>query len=188
MLFCAKHNHEAQLSFHLTNIPSLCPVLAASGGKRLIALVISLGAGSSIPRYNHDWLCYGVDKLFRKRELCQTINCRQLKKTVDYNPRFDHNLALDSLFQLRPAVTLVPDSKLITMLVDRWRLETNTFHFYHGEPTVTLDDIHFLMGLSTDEAHVDVGAHIPSSLDDQTKFVERYLRERPVRNDLIGGS
>ncbi|CAN1849643.1 Protein MAIN-LIKE 2 [Linum perenne] len=42
------------------------------------------------------------------------------------------------------------------MLVDRWRPETNTFHFYHGEPTITLEDI--LMGLSTDDAHIDVGA------------------------------
>ncbi|CAN1849650.1 Protein MAIN-LIKE 2 [Linum perenne] len=109
-----------------------------------------------------------------------------MKKTVDYDPRFDHNLALVSLFQLRPAVTLVPDSKLITMLVDRWRPETNTFHFYHREPTITLEDI--LMGLSTDDAHIDVGTHIPSSLDDQTKFVERYLGKRPVSNNLIGGS
>ena len=39
------------------------------------------------------------------------------------------------------------DVCLITALVERWRPETNTFHFTFGEMTVTLEDVYMLMGL-----------------------------------------
>ena len=35
----------------------------------------------------------------------------------------------------------------ITALVDRWRPETHTFHFYAGEMTVTLQDVSLITGL-----------------------------------------
>lgn len=39
------------------------------------------------------------------------------------------------------------DVSLITALVERWRPETNTFHFTFGEMTVTLEDVYMLTGL-----------------------------------------
>ncbi|CAN1136781.1 Serine/threonine-protein phosphatase 7 long form homolog [Linum perenne] len=48
-----------------------------------------------------------------------------------------------------------PDSELITALVERWRSETSTFHLYHGEATITLEDMHFLTGLSIDGVLVE---------------------------------
>ncbi|CAN1789312.1 Serine/threonine-protein phosphatase 7 long form homolog, partial [Linum perenne] len=45
---------------------------------------------------------------------------------------------------------LTPDPELITALVERWRPETNTFHLYDGEATITLKDVHFITGLSVD--------------------------------------
>ncbi|CAN1788522.1 Serine/threonine-protein phosphatase 7 long form homolog [Linum perenne] len=76
--------------------------------------------------------------------------CRHSKKIVDYDPRFESVLCDIGLYQLRDALRLTPDLELITALVERWRLETNTFHLYHGEATITLEDMHFITGLAVD--------------------------------------
>ena len=39
------------------------------------------------------------------------------------------------------------DNSLLTVLADRWRPETHTFHFRWGEMTVTLQDVACLFGL-----------------------------------------
>ena len=39
---------------------------------------------------------------------------------------------------------------LISSLLERWRSETHTFHFPHGETTVTLEDVVVLLGLPID--------------------------------------
>ncbi|XXG48082.1 hypothetical protein AAC387_Pa02g2618 [Persea americana] len=39
---------------------------------------------------------------------------------------------------------------LIMGLVERWRPETNTFHFPSGEATITLEDVAYIYGLSID--------------------------------------
>jgi hypothetical protein len=47
------------------------------------------------------------------------------------------------------STTMMPhmDEALLTGLVDRWRLETHTFHLPFGEMTVTLKDVAMLTGL-----------------------------------------
>jgi hypothetical protein len=46
------------------------------------------------------------------------------------------------------------DSAALMTHVDRWRLETNTFHLLCGEITVTLQDVTMILGLPIDGAPV----------------------------------
>jgi len=39
---------------------------------------------------------------------------------------------------------------LVSALVERWRMETHTFHFPHGEATITLHDVALQLGLKID--------------------------------------
>nr|XP_043629502.1 protein MAIN-LIKE 2 isoform X2 [Erigeron canadensis] len=50
--------------------------------------------------------------------------------------------------RLIPAISL--DNSLISALVERWRRETNTFHFTVGEMSITLEDVGYLIGLPID--------------------------------------
>jgi hypothetical protein len=46
------------------------------------------------------------------------------------------------------------DSVTLTILVDRWRPETHTFHFLCGETRVTPQDIAMILGLPIDDTLV----------------------------------
>lgn len=79
-----------------------------------------------------------------------------------------------------PAISL--DNPLISALVERWRRETNTFHFTVGEMTVTLEDIALLLGLGIDGKPV-IGVTYTTC----SAICERYLGEAPASNYASGG-
>lgn len=52
------------------------------------------------------------------------------------------------------------DNAMIIALVERWRTETNTFHFNSSEDTVTLEDVTYIYGLPIDGDPL-AGGHSP---------------------------
>ncbi|CAN1308141.1 Protein MAIN-LIKE 2 [Linum perenne] len=91
------------------------------------------------------------------------------------------------LDKLRNALKLTPDPELITALVERWRPETNTFHLYGGEATITLEDVHFITGLSVDGLPVTSPKLIPTDLDELRDYVESQLGKKPATSDVLSG-
>ncbi|KDP29895.1 hypothetical protein JCGZ_18464 [Jatropha curcas] len=79
-----------------------------------------------------------------------------------------------------PAISL--DNPLISALVERWRRETNTFHFTVGEMTVTLQDVALLLGLAIDGKPVIGITHTTCS-----SICERLLGKAPDSNYASGG-
>ena len=69
---------------------------------------------------------------------------------MEYDERYTEYIRKTGLL---PFVSLVSRSMpkmnpcAITTLVDRWRPETHTFHFFAGEMTVTLQDVTMITGL-----------------------------------------
>ncbi|CAN1750964.1 Protein MAIN-LIKE 2 [Linum perenne] len=114
-----------------------------------------------------------------------THTCRNSKKIVDYDPRFESILFDIGLDKLRDALKLTPDPELITALVERWRPETNTFHLYGGEATITLENVHFINGLSVDGLPVTSPKLIPTDLDELRDYVESQLGKKPDSEGAI---
>ncbi|CAN1129940.1 Serine/threonine-protein phosphatase 7 long form homolog, partial [Linum perenne] len=79
------------------------------------------------------------------------------------------------------------DSDLITTLIESWHPETNTFHIYQGEATITLKHVQFITRLSLNNRLVDRGALVSSKPDHKSLFEEKYLRKRTHTFDLKGG-
>ncbi|CAN1179319.1 Serine/threonine-protein phosphatase 7 long form homolog [Linum perenne] len=116
-----------------------------------------------------------------------TLNCHHSKKIVKYDPRFEPYLAPISLDKLSACLDFTPDPELITALVGRWHPETSTFHLYHGEATITLEDVHFLTGLSVDGELVESQRRLSTSESDLQNYVLELLGKKPSAVNLSAG-
>lgn len=75
------------------------------------------------------------------------------------------------------------NNSLISALVERWRRETNTFHFPCGEMTITLDEVSLLLGLAVDGKPVVVG--VKERDEDPSQVCQRLLGKLP-QGELSG--
>ena len=62
------------------------------------------------------------------------------------DPRICPYVIRSSLYGLYCFGHVTLDWGLITSLVERWRLETHTFHLYVGEMTITIQDAVIILG------------------------------------------
>ncbi|CAN1249391.1 Serine/threonine-protein phosphatase 7 long form homolog [Linum perenne] len=81
-------------------------------------------------------------------------------------------------------LAVTPDPELIMTLVERWRPETNTIHLYRGEATITLEDVHFLTGLSVDDWLFESSMHISTNGPTLATYVERLLGRKLEISEL----
>ncbi|CAN0907135.1 Serine/threonine-protein phosphatase 7 long form homolog [Linum grandiflorum] len=73
---------------------------------------------------------------------------------------------------------------MIMALMERWRPETNTFHMYHGECSLTLQDVAHMTGLSVtgDALYVEYDKET-----DWAAIVEEVLGKSPDGHLKDGG-
>ncbi|GAB2292864.1 hypothetical protein Dimus_038221 [Dionaea muscipula] len=97
----------------------------------------------------------------RERELLRVLNHAWMVEdwSVDVTDQtrtrwraLVEGLVLAPLFRQRQDETIMlyrfSCRVLVSTFIERWFLETNTFHFWFGEMTITLEDVHQLLGLS----------------------------------------
>ncbi|KAM3326497.1 hypothetical protein P3S67_001623 [Capsicum chacoense] len=102
----------------------------------------------------------------------------KLLEKYPIHPRVLEVIRLSGLYGVyrcnRPAI----DRSLITSLVERWRLETHTFHFRTGEATITLQDVEVLYGLPVNDAPV-FGTETTRAIRDWQNICQRLLEFFP---------
>ncbi|XP_010519612.1 PREDICTED: serine/threonine-protein phosphatase 7 long form homolog [Tarenaya hassleriana] len=83
-------------------------------------------------------------------------------------------------FRLIGSISL--NNSLISALVERWRRETNTFHFPCGEMTITLDEVSLILGLAIDGEPV---LGVKDKDEEPAQVCKRLLGKSP-RGELSG--
>ncbi|KAF3671945.1 hypothetical protein FXO37_07758 [Capsicum annuum] len=106
----------------------------------------------------------------------------KLVEKYPIHPRVLKVIKLSGLYGVyrsnRPAI-----DRLITLLVERWRPETYTFHFRTGEATITLKDIEVLYGLPVNGAPV-LGIETTRTIGDWKNICQRLLGFVPSLRDF----
>ena len=74
------------------------------------------------------------------------------------------------------------DNRLIVALCERWRPETHTFLFPSGECTITLEDVHMLLGLKIN------GEPVTGKTEVGWEIVEPIIGSKPLNDRREGKS
>ncbi|KAF1869525.1 hypothetical protein Lal_00017100 [Lupinus albus] len=89
-----------------------------------------------------------LSSLFMKSEPSKDVIRMRHVNMFDEEPLLNDILQLTGFSKLSSLRSFNIDPCLITALVERWRLETHTFHLPHGECTITLEDVSLQIGVN----------------------------------------
>lgn len=89
------------------------------------------------------------------------IRNRYHQKILHAPVNIEESLQLAGLWEFTKLNRYNIDNRLITALCERWRPETHTFLFPSGECTITLEDVHMLLGLKINGEPVTGRTEIP---------------------------
>lgn len=66
------------------------------------------------------------------------------------------------------------DRGLVMAFIEKWRLDTDTFHLPFGEVIITLEDVHHILGLPTIDCPL-ILRDFTSSIDKKRDLVHEFL-------------
>nr|XP_016493485.1 PREDICTED: serine/threonine-protein phosphatase 7 long form homolog [Nicotiana tabacum] len=99
---------------------------------------------------------HGSSYIWEGQLLAQTFRARRVDNMWDFlrahplHLRIVRRLQNTSFYRIMEIDRMRMDWSLITAPIERWRLETHTFHLPIGEATITLQDVEVLYGFSID--------------------------------------
>ncbi|KAI4330926.1 hypothetical protein MLD38_029163 [Melastoma candidum] len=117
--------------------------------------------------------------------LNNVLKCRHHEnsvKKIRRDPRMDAYLQQAGFYGVAKLPFIQLDNALITSLVERWRLETHTFHMANGKTTITMQDVAIQQGLP-----VEGDAVVGYTSMDFHAVCEHLLREAPPRGAMKAG-
>ncbi|XP_025611467.1 protein MAIN-LIKE 2-like [Arachis hypogaea] len=79
----------------------------------------------------------------------RNLHTRHLHQIDSYDARVEEQLRESGFSHISQIGRIMSHGPTIDALVERWRLETHTFHLPHGECTITLEDAAMIFGLRT---------------------------------------
>ncbi|BAT74599.1 hypothetical protein VIGAN_01230200 [Vigna angularis var. angularis] len=117
-----------------------------------------------------------------ERLICPRRHAIWIAKHVhEIDERIKNILQVARFIHILQASSMEINHQLVTALVERWRVETHTFHLPLGESTITLEDVALQLGLPI-EGHVVIGI----SNGPLTVFCHQLLGDVPPENCVRG--
>ncbi|QHO19283.1 uncharacterized protein DS421_11g327520 [Arachis hypogaea] len=112
------------------------------------------------------------------------LQCDHYMPPDRYNPIVEGYLRDTGFYHVSQIGVVQCLSALVNALVERWRLETHTFHFPVGECAVTLEDVALILGLPTNSLPV-TGPTLSSYEALETECLDQF-GVAPMKADCRG--